>query len=247
MNQTLRGVVACCLVALGLVGCAATDTPTPGGGTETLVAVIDLLEVTEEPPRRNYSRENFEHWVDRDGAGCNTRHQVLAAQATALKVHSNPFDCRVAEGEWELLFHGGRHVGAASEIDVDHVVALAEAWDSGAADWDATLRRNFANDPLNLIVASRQVNQEKADLDAGEWTPSDPRARCLTAAKMTLTKLRYRLSIDSTERRGLIRMARYCDREDQRSIGGFPLPGTPGFVALRDQIRSETRDAQGAK
>ncbi len=240
IGRAVAGLTALCLAVLGLTSCAAViDPPTPGGGAETLIAVIELLEVEEEPPRRNYSRDNFEHWVDLNGAGCNTRHQVLAAQATAIKPRSNSLDCRVVEGEWELLFHGGRHIGEASEIDVDHVVALAEAWDSGAAQWDAARRRTFANDPLNLVVASRQVNQEKADLDAGEWTPPDSRARCLTAAKMTLTKLRYQLRIDAAERRGLMRMARYCDREDQRSIGGFPLPGTVAFINVRDAVLNE--------
>jgi hypothetical protein len=247
IGWAVAGLVALGLI-LGLTSCAAvTDPPSPGGGAEALIAVIELLEVEEEPPRRNYSRDNFEHWVDLDGVGCNTRHRVLAAQATALKARSDSADCKVVEGEWELLFHGGRHIGAASEIDVDHVVALAEAWDSGAAEWNAARRRVFANDPLNLIVASRQVNQEKADRDAGEWTPPDPRARCLTAAKMTLTKLRYRLRIDAVERRGLIRMARHCDREDQRSIGGFPLPGTVGFTTVRDEVLAELRGVAGSR
>jgi hypothetical protein len=242
-SSHVRFLAAAVIVA----GCSAIDTPVPGGGAEALIAVIDLLEVAKESPRRGYSRENFEHWVDIDGAGCTTRHRVLAAQAIALKPRSNPLDCRVVEGEWELLFNGGRHIGSASEIDVDHVVALAEAWDSGAAEWDATQRRTFANDPLNLIVASRLVNQEKADLDAGEWTPPDARARCLTATKIALTKWRYRLSIDEAERRGLVRMARHCDRTDQRSIGGFPLPGTSGFTGLRDKLRGEIHNQVGAE
>jgi hypothetical protein len=242
---TQSGLVGLLCAVGSLAGCAAADSPLPGGGTEALIEVIDLLEVAEESPRRGYSRENFEHWLDIDGAGCTTRHRVLAAQATALQPRNHPLDCRVVEGEWELLFNGGRHIGSASEIDVDHVVALAEAWDSGAAEWDATQRRTFANDPLNLIVASRQVNQDKADLDAGEWTPSDSRARCLTATKITLTKWRYRLTIDEAERRGLVRMARYCDRTDQRSIGGFPLPGTSGFTGLRDELWDEIHDQVG--
>jgi hypothetical protein len=236
LGRVMWDIVILGIAAVMLLGCGRVDSPTPGGGAAVLHAVIEELVVAEEPVRQGYSRDLFEHWVDTDGSGCTTRHKVLAAQATALAPRTQ---CVVVEGDWELLFNGGRHVGVASEIDVDHVVALAEAWDSGAYAWDAAQRRNFANDPLNLIVADRQVNKDKADLDAGEWTPSDPRARCVTAAKMILTKLRYNLSVDAAERRGLIRMASHCDRADQRSIGGFPLPGTPGFHHLRSQVSSD--------
>lgn len=224
------------IAAVSLLGCSRADSPLPGGSAAALHAVIEELVGAEESVRRGYSRDLFEHWLDMDGSGCTTRHKVLAAQATALAPMTQ---CVVVEGDWELLFNGARHVGPASAIDVDHVVALAEAWDSGADAWDAEQRRNFANDPLNLIVAERQVNKDKADLDAGEWTPSDPRARCLTAAKMTLTKLRYKLSVDAAERRGLMRMANHCDRSDQRSIGGFPLPGSQGFEKLRQQVSDD--------
>jgi hypothetical protein len=239
----MRAFLSIAFVIVLINGCGAADSVVPGGGAESLIATIELLEVAAEPQRRGYSREVFEHWVDLTGSGCTTRHKVLAAQATAVArsaaTSGGAGSCVVFEGDWELLFDGSRHVGLASEIDVDHVVALAEAWDSGAHSWDAERRRIFANDPLNLIVADRQVNKDKADRDAGEWTPPDPRGRCIIAAKMVLTKLRYQLTVDPTERRGLITMARFCDRTDQRSIGGFPLPGTPGFDLLVEQILAE--------
>ena len=239
----MRAFLSIALVIVSLNGCGTADSVIPGGGAETLLSAIELLDVAPEPQRRGYSRELFEHWVDLTGSGCTTRHKVLRAQATAVArstaTSGAAGSCVVFEGDWELLFDGSRHVGLASEIDVDHVVALAEAWDSGAHSWDAERRRIFANDPLNLIVADRQVNKDKADRDAGEWRPSDPRSRCITAAKMVLTKLRYQLTVDSAERRGLIAMARSCDRPDQRTIGGFPLPGTPGFESLLKQIIAE--------
>lgn len=204
-----------------------------------MFSAIEDLVVEPEPPRRGYNRAEFEHWVDVDGSGCTVRHRVLAAQATALAPLGGPSGCQVREGDWELLFHGGRHRGSAGDIDVDHVVALAEAWDSGAAEWTAERRREFANDPLNLLVTDRQVNKDKGDLDAGEWAPSDRRSWCLTAAKMVLTKLRYSLRVDAAERLGLQRLARACDRTDQRTIGGFPLPGTDAFAQLLDRIRRE--------
>lgn len=240
LRVTRAGLVLAVLAA-SFSGCGRTELPVRGGGAEIMNALIEQLDVAEEPVRRGYERELFEQWVDLDGSGCTARHKVLAAQATSLAVTHRSLtgtpNCVVYEGEWELLFDGSRHVGRAADIDVDHVVALAEAWDSGAHSWDATQRRTFANDPLNLMVANRQVNKDKADLDAGDWKPSDPRSGCVTAAKMVLTKLRYELAVDSAERRGLIALSRSCDRADQRSIGGFPLPGTSEFARLAGQVR----------
>jgi len=228
-----------------LAGCGAMPwiedepEPVPGGGASRLLAVIDLLEVAEEGPRQGYSRELFDHWVDINGSGCTARQDVLVAQAVGALQRDPTRWCVLVEGDWYSLFDGVHYSGAPSEIDVDHVVALAEAWDSGASEWPAWKRQRFANDPLNLLVATRRSNQDKADLDAGEWKPPRRDAWCITASMMALTKLRYALSVDRAEREGLRRMARHCDDPEQLTTGGFPLPGTSEFDRLADEILDE--------
>jgi hypothetical protein len=219
---------------------AQADPPVAaGGGAERLTLLIELLVVAEEPPRSGYQRDLFDHWSDTNGSGCTARQDALGAQAIGLVQRDIVRPCVIIEGDWYSLFDGVTHSGSPSEVDVDHVVALAEAWDSGAEDWSIAKRRQFANDPLNLLVVTRRSNQNKADLDAGSWMPERGDAWCITAAMMVLTKLRYAMTIDAAEQRGLIRMARRCDRSDQRSTGGFPLPGTTAFDDLAQAVLSD--------
>lgn len=218
---------------------AVTPEPTPGGGAERLVQLVDVLRVAPEAPRSGYSRELFEHWVDLDGSGCRTRADVLARQALGLVQRDRTRWCVIVEGDWYSPFDGVRHTGDPAEIDVDHVVALAEAWDSGAHAWTALRRMQFANDPLHLLVVTRSSNQDKADLDAAEWRPERRDAWCLTASMMVLTKVRYDLGIDPAERAALVDMAASCDRDDQRTAGGFPLPGSPAFDDLAQAVLAE--------
>jgi hypothetical protein len=95
---------------------------------------------------------------------------ALIAQALGPP-QRDPFRCFVIGGDWYSPFDGVHHSGSASELDVDHVVAHAEAWDSGAWAWTTEQRRQFANDPINLVVVTASANRAKADLDAGQWPP----------------------------------------------------------------------------
>jgi len=209
------------------------------GGSAALREVIDELVVVDEPRRKNYSRDLFDHWVDVNGSGCRARHDVLLDQAVDYVQRDGFGPCYIVEGDWYLPFDGQRFSGAPGDIDVDHVVALAEAWDSGADSWDARRRRQFANDPLHLMVSDRQVNRDKADFDAGEWMPPRRDSWCLTATMIALTKYRYSLTIDPAERRGLYEMAQTCDGDEQVTVGSYPLPGSAAFVRLRSQIETE--------
>ena len=213
--------------------------PETSGGAAALRAVIDELVVQEEGPRRGYSRNLFDHWSDVNGSDCHARQDVLLDQAISY-VQSDGFgSCFIVEGDWYLPFDGQLHSGAPGDIDVDHVVALAEAWDSGADQWNFNRRRQFANDPLHLMVSDRQVNRDKADLDAGEWKPERRDSWCLTATMMALTKYRYSLTVDAAERRGLYEMADTCDDAEQVTIGSYPLPGTTAYDRLVAEIDVE--------
>ncbi len=233
-------LVAGCGVAIE--GTADQDValrPETTGGTAALREVIDELVVVEEGRREGYSRNLFDHWSDIDGSGCHARQDVLLDQAISYVQRDRFSPCFIVEGDWYLPFDGQRFSGAPSDIDVDHVVALAEAWDSGADEWNFNRRRQFANDPLHLMVSDRQVNRDKADLDAGEWKPERRDSWCLTATMITLAKYRYSLSIDPAERRGLYEMADTCDDDEQVTIGSYPLPGAAAFDRLVGEIDSE--------
>jgi hypothetical protein len=228
-----------------LVAETAPADPDRAEGTRVLLGLLDLLDVAEEPPRQGYSRDLLPHWDDISGSGCTARQDALLAQAIGLVQRDIVRPCVVVEGDWYSLFDGVTFSGAPAEVDVDHVVALAEAWDSGAAGWSTERRRQFANDPLNLLVVTRRSNREKADLDAGQWSPERGDARCVTASMMVLTKLRYEMTIDAAERDGLRAMARACERSDQRTVPGVPLPGTAEFLGTARAVLDERGLDQG--
>lgn len=242
------GLLAACL---GLSGCGVFSEPDPPTepdrveGARVLFGLLDLLEVAEEPRREGYSRDEFPHWSDVSGSGCTARQDALLAQATGLVQRDLVRSCVVIEGDWYSLFDGTTHSGAPAEIDVDHVVALAEAWDSGASGWTTSRRELFANDPLNLLVTDRQTNRDKADLDVGEWRPPRRDSWCVTASMTILTKLRHELTIDAAERDGLLEMTRTCERSDQRTVPGVPLPGTPEFLGTARAVLDERGLDQG--
>jgi hypothetical protein len=176
--------------------------------------LLAQLRVAPEGPRTGYNRNLFEHWVDEDGDGCNTRCEVLAAERHA----SLP---GLPGGGW-ISIYDGYSTDDPQELDIDHVVALAEAWDSGASSWDAARRRAFANDlgfADSLIAVTAASNRAKGDKDPAEWQPSNRDAWCVYATAWINVKLRWDLTADQAEVRALGNMLRGCS--------GAPAPAPP--------------------
>lgn len=153
-----------------------------------------------------YDRDLFDHWSDLDGNGCDTREDVLVAERIAGRVDG----CRVLGGRWSSAYDGVQ-TSDPSAFDIDHVVALAEAWASGAWRWDSGTRERFANDvgyAGSLIAVSASSNRSKSDRDPAEWLPD--RGVCSYAKKWVAVKYRWRLSVDSSERAALERILGGC-------------------------------------
>jgi len=187
----------------------ASAAPLPAVGSGSL-SLLDALTVEAEPPRVGYQRSLFPHWRDVNGTGCNARQDALFASVIGFP-QVDLFDrCVIVEGDWLSIYDGVLHQGAPGDVDVDHVVALAEAWDSGAWNWDESTRRGFANDPDNLLVVTASSNRSKADRDVGEWRPQRRDAWCQTAQITVRIKHRYRLTVDVAEHRALRDMLATC-------------------------------------
>lgn len=169
------------------------------GGTFRLATVLAALPV--EPERRmGYSRDLFRHWIDADGDGCDTRREVLIVEAVIAPAVSA--GCVLSGGEWRSLYDG-LTFSDPSDLDIDHVVALAEAWDSGAYGWDAAQRQAFANDlgvSWSLIAVSASSNRSKSDRDPADWLPPRAEAKCPYLADWVAVKARWGLAVDSAER-----------------------------------------------
>jgi len=171
----------------------------PPSAPLTLADVLAGLRVAPEH-RTGYKRTLFRIWIDADGNGCDTRHEVLIAEAiVAPKVSAA---CALSGGRWTSLYDGLTFTDA-SQLDIDHVVPLAEAWDSGAYRWTAARRQAFANDlgvSWSLIAVSAASNRSKGDKDPAGWLPPLAGYRCRYLAVWVSIKERWSLAVDPAEK-----------------------------------------------
>ncbi len=158
-----------------------------------------LLRVAAETTTPKYDRSRFQHWIDTDRNGCNTRYEVLIAESTSPVTVGG--DCSLSGGTWVSALDGAV-AASPTQVEIDHHVALAEAWRSGASSWTDSQRRDFANDlayPYVLNATSSASNQSKSDKDPAEWMPPNTAYRCEYATSWALVKYRWSLAVDSAE------------------------------------------------
>ncbi len=187
-------------VVTGLVAMPAAEAET----RKSAAQVLQSLPVAPENPA-GYDRDLFPHWTSGAG-GCSTRELVLVAE----RVQGTPRGCTVAGGTWRSAYDGVRTANP-SRFDIDHMVPLKEAWDSGAWRWTTGTRQAFANDlgyAQSLIAVSAGSNRSKSDRDPAQWLPE--LARCAYAKAWVGVKYRWRLSVDAAEKAALSRVLSRC-------------------------------------
>jgi hypothetical protein len=168
---------------------------------------LNGLTVAAQGSTSGYSRELFPHWITVSGS-CNTRETVLKRDGSSVVTDSA---CAATSGRWYSPYDGATWT-AASDVDIDHIVPLAEAWRSGASSWSTSKRQSFANDLTRpqLIAVTDNVNQSKGDQDPSTWQPSVTSYRC-TYAKMWITvKSYWALTLQPTEKTALQTMLNTC-------------------------------------
>lgn len=209
LAAALAAVVSCGPPATANADALAVKGAATGPVIATnLSRAINALPVEPEV-RDGYVRTAFKHWTDEDGNGCNTRAEVIIAEAVKPPVRQA--GCTLTGGEW-LSLYDNAVITSARELDVDHVVPLAEAWDSGARTWDSKERERYANDlgdPRSLIAVSARSNRSKADKDIAEWRP-DAAYTCRYFSDWVAVKTRWRLSVDQVEKDALIGLLASC-------------------------------------
>ncbi len=193
---------------------AATLTAAPAGATppgtpskSTAQSQLNALTVAAEGSMTGYSRDLFPHWTTISGS-CNTRETVLKRDGSGVVTDSA---CTSVSGSWYSPYDGATWY-AASDVDIDHVIPLAEAWRSGASSWTTSRRQSFANDLTRpqLIAVTDNVNQAKGDQDPSTWQPPLTGYRC-TYSKMWITvKYAWGLTLQSTEKTALQSMLNTC-------------------------------------
>lgn len=185
------------------------------------LAVRSEEEGGSESVDASYSRDAFRYQqIDVDGNGCMIRDDILARDLTHIQF-SKQKRCQVESGNLEDPYTGKtiafqRGQATSSLVQIDHVVALHDAWNSGAKNWSASKRMRFGNDPFNLLAVEGKANQEKSDKHAGAWLPSNKAYQCGYVARQIAIKAKYGLSITAQEKQGMLRALHYCP--------GQPLP-----------------------
>ncbi|WP_341952955.1 cell wall-binding repeat-containing protein [Salinibacterium sp. TMP30] len=179
---------------------ASMSTVSTASANQMAVSQLFAQLVVATPSITAYERSYFEHWVDADSNGCDTRHEVLIAESITPVVRGT--GCTITSGTWFSWYDGVTWTDP-SDVDIDHMVPLSEAWDSGADRWTATQRRDFANDvtlDVALEAVTDNVNQSKGASDPASWLPPDVDVQCRYVTSWILVKFRWGLTIDGAER-----------------------------------------------
>ncbi|MEV5620178.1 HNH endonuclease family protein [Streptomyces bacillaris] len=200
IKNLARTFGALSLALVPLLSAPAAQAAAPAPEVTMLADAVGLVKVTEED-RTGYTRSSFKHWNSGDDKsdGCNTRNEVLLAEAiVAPTVEAG---CKLTGGTW-VSYYDGQEVTSAGALDIDHMVPLAEAWDSGASAWTAARREAYANDQgstVSLVAVTARTNRQKADQDPADWMPPSPEAQCRYVGEWVATKLRWHLTADDRE------------------------------------------------
>ncbi|NMR20281.1 HNH endonuclease family protein [Cellulomonas fimi] len=191
--------------------------PVTADDVATARAQLAALETKGRAPRTGYERELFgQAWSDVDRNGCDTRNDVLGRDLTAMTFKPGTRDCLVLSGTLAdpysgttLTFERGPQTSAL--VQIDHVVALSDAWQKGAQAWPPDVRERFANDPANLLAVDGPLNQAKGAGDAATWLPPHKPFRCRYVIRQVHVKATYGLWVTGAERDAIARELGRCE------------------------------------
>lgn len=200
-----RIVVIALLLSLLPATNAQADT------TDALTA-LNKLEVKGRAPKTGYTRSQFPHWSDPDRNGCDARNDTLKRDLTNITFKAGTRDCKVIAGQLLDPFSGKVITFSTTKvvIDIDHVVALSNAWQTGAAYFDKNTRLLIANDPINLLAVDAKLNRQKGDGDAATWLPPNKSFRCEYVARQVAVKSKYKLWVTEPEKVAITKILSNC-------------------------------------
>lgn len=227
---------------------APTEASVPSSGS-ALAAVASLL-VKGRAPMTGYDRELFgQAWADVDRNGCDTRNDVLRRDLVEVALKAGTNECVVASGTFPDPYSGEtiafvKGQDTSSLVQIDHVVALADAWQKGAQGWTAGQREVFANDPLNLLATDGELNSQKGAGDTATWLPPNTAFRCPYVARQVAVKFAYGLWVTQAEKDAMVRVLSACP-EEPLSAGSAVTPGS-AYAAAEPTVPAAPAPAPAA-
>ena len=208
-------VVLAGLSTVGLLaGCGQLQAQTPQSDTGKVQSAdvgdarkkLAKLAVKGRAPRTGYDRDKFgPAWSDVDHNGCDTRNDILKRDLHDEKFKSGTHDCIILSGVLDDPYSGKtitfkRGQDTSTVVQIDHLIPLSDAWQKGAQQWTADKRKEFANDPMNLMAVDGPLNNQKSDSDAATWLPPRKAYRCTYIAKQIDVKAKYGLWLTTGEK-----------------------------------------------
>jgi hypothetical protein len=183
---------------------------------ERATVIIETLAVKGRAAKTGYDRSSFSHWRDPDRNGCDARNDILRRDLINLVIKSDSNGCKVLGGVLADPYSGKNieFIFGASLIDIDHVVALSNAWQTGAFQFTDEMRLQFANDPLNLLAVSASLNRQKGDGDAATWLPPTKSYRCQYVARQIAVKKKYSLWLTKPEKVEMLNLLSKCPNQE---------------------------------
>ncbi len=204
------------VVAALVIG--AIPNPTTGVEQEPgmATAVLETLAVKGRAPKTGYTRAQFgPAWADVDRNGCDTRNDILKRDLTAITYRAKTRNCVVQSGTLVDRYSGERinfvkgNI-SSMEVQIDHVVALSNAWQTGAFKLTADQRKALSNDPLNLFAVKGRLNSQKGDGDAATWLPPLKSFRCSYVTQQIAVKAKYSLWVTAPEKAAMVSILAKC-------------------------------------
>ena len=191
-------------------------TPAKAEAVASGLSVIQAQVTKGRAAKTGYTRAQFgPAWADVDRNGCDTRNDILKRDLTNEVFKEKTNGCTVLSGTLVDPFSGEtinfvRGVTTSSEVQIDHSVALSNAWQTGAFKLTPDQRKAFANDPLNLLAVKGKLNSQKGDGDAATWLPPLKSYRCDYVARQIAVKIKYKLWFTAPEKEAMIRILKTC-------------------------------------
>ena len=188
------------------------------GSADDSRRALEELRVIEKGSESlpEYSRDQFgQRWADVDRNGCDTRNDVLKRDLRDLQMKRSSPQCVVVSGVLDDPYTGRqidfqRGEDSSEAVQIDHVVALANAWKSGAWQWDAARRQDFANDPFNLLAVDGAANQDKGASSADQWLPSNSAYQCAYVQRQIAVKVSWGLGVTRAEKKAMTAVLERC-------------------------------------
>jgi hypothetical protein len=193
-----------------------SPSPSVTAAAGSALAALGRLPVKGRAPMTGYSRAEFgPAWADVDRNGCDTRNDILRRDLRGVVLKPGTHGCRVQSGVLVDPYTGTtvdfvRGVGTSLAVQIDHVVALGDAWQKGAQSLTLEQRTAMANDPLDLLAVTGSVNQRKGDGDAATWLPPSRSSRCAYVARQVAVKSAYHLWVTAAERDAIAHVLATC-------------------------------------